>query len=160
MSFDFSDATDAQYRDLKAAHVEAARLKPALETREAVDAELRTRSDASIASMVEYDCPETILSWEKMTPTERRGWRARNEQARRANAAVRHAEADAVSTAAAAQHTAAGNATRAALRSQLGGLSGLSGQALENAIDAVLTAKAISGMDALLAEKRARYGSF
>lgn len=156
---DFSDAQDTHYRALKAAHVEAARLKPAADTRQQIDAELRGASDRELASILEHDCPDAVLPWETMTPTERRGWRARNEVARRANAAVRHAEADATSASAAAQHTAAGNATRAALRAQLT-TPGLSGQALESAIDAVLTTKAVANMDALLAEKRARYGSF
>ena len=147
------------HRELKAAAVEAARRAPALDTREAVDAELRTRSDASIASMVEYDCPETILSWEKMTPTERYGWRARNEQARRLNAAARQAVASAGAAAATAGQQAASDATRAALRSQLA-VPGLQGSALESAIDAVLTTRAIAGVDALLEQKRKQYGSF
>jgi len=157
MSFDFSDATDAQYRALKAAHVEAARLKPAADTRQQIDAELRGASDRSLASMVEHDCPDAVLPWASMNSDEKRGWRARNEVARRANASARQAASDATTATVAAQHTAAGNAARAALRSKLGG-PGLSGPALEAAIDQVLTTKAIAGMDALLEQKRRSIG--
>ena len=156
---DFSDATDTAYRELKAAHVEAARLKPATDTREAIDAELRRESDRALASRVEHDCPETAIPWASMNSDEKRGWRARNEISRRRFQAERQAVAAATSASATAQHTAASDATRAALRQQLT-TPGLSGQALENAIDAVLTTKAIAGVDAIIAEKRARYGSF
>jgi len=154
---DFSDAQDTHYRALKAAHVEAARLKPAADTRQQIDADLRGASDRELASILEHDCPDAVLPWETMTPTERRGWRARNEVARRANASARQADADATSATAAAGAQAVADATRAALRQQLA-TPGLTGAALESAIDAVLTTKAIAGVDALLEQKRRAYG--
>ena len=146
------------HRELKDAFL-AARAAPATDTREAIDAALRHESDRSLASRVEHDCPDVSVPWAKMSGEERRGWRAMNEQARRRSVAERQAVAAATSASATAQHTAASDATRAALRSQLS-TPGLSGAALESAIDAVLTTKAIAGVDAIIAEKRARYGSF
>jgi len=146
------------HRALKDAFL-ADRAAPDPDAREAIDAELRRESDRALASRVEHDCPETAIPWASMNSDEKRGWRARNEISRRRFQAARQADADATSASATAQHTAAGNATRAALRSQLS-TPGLSGAALESAIDAVLTTKAIAGVDAIIAEKRARYGSF
>jgi len=157
MSFDFSDATDAQYRELKAAHVEAARLKPATATRQQIDAELRHESDRELESRVAYDCPDSSMPWEKMALDQKKAWRARNEVARRANASARQADADATNATAAAGAQAVADATRAALRSKLA-TPGLTGAALESAIDAVLTTKAIAGVDALLEQKRRAYG--
>jgi len=137
----------------------AARAASDPDTREAIDAALRHESDRSLASRVEHDCPDVSVPWAKLSSEERYGRRARNETLRREHAAERQAASDATSASATAQHTAASDATRAALRSQLS-TPGLSGQALESAIDAVLTTKAVANMDALLAEKRARYGSF
>jgi len=137
----------------------AARAASDPDTREAIDAELRRESDRALASRVEHDCPDSSVPWAKLSSDEKRGWRARNEISRRRFQAERQAVSDATSATATAQHTAASDAARAALRSSLK-TPGLTGQALENAIDAVLTAKAISGMDAIIAEKRARYGSF
>ena len=146
------------HRALKDAFL-ADRAAPDPDAREAIDAELRRESDRALASRVEHDCPDSSVPWASMSSDEKRGWRARNEQARRRFASARQADADATNAAATAQALVAGNATRAALRSQLS-TPGLSGAALESAIDAVLTTKAIAGVDALIAEKRARYGSF
>ena len=148
----------AEHRELKAAFL-AARAAPATDTRELIDAALRHESDRELASRVEHDCPDASVPWAKLALDQKKAWRARNEISRRANAAERQAVSDATNAAATAQHTAASDAARAALRSSLK-TPGLTGAALESAIDAVLTTKAISGMDAIIAEKRARYGSF
>jgi len=151
------DSNDAAFRLLKAEAVEAAQREPATDTVAAIDAELKTRSDASIARLVEYDAPDHAMPWDSMSIEERRGWRARNEAARRRYAAQQQAVA-AVSTAAvSAQQQAAGDAQRATLRTALA-VPGLSGAALESAIDQVLTTRAIAGQDALLEQKRRAIG--
>ena len=143
---------------LKAAFL-AARAAPATDTRESIDAELRGASDRSLASMVEHDCPDVSVPWARLSGDEKLGRRARNETFRREHAAERQAASDATSASATAQHTAASDAARAALRRSLA-TPGLQGTALENAIDAVLTSRAVANMDALLEAKRKAYGSF
>ena len=137
----------------------AARAASDPDTREAIDAALRHESDRELASRVEHDCPDASVPWARLALDQKKAWRARNEISRRANASARQADADATSATATAGAQAVADATRAALRSKLA-TPGLTGAALESAIDAVLTTKAIAGVDALLAEKRARYGSF
>ena len=153
MSF---DPTDPRAKELARQQLAE---RPAVVTRETIDAELRELSDHRIADLASYDAPAEAMPWEQMTPQERRGWRARNELARRRTAAARQAEGDAAAAQVAARQQAAGAAQRATIRAQMAAASpGLGGVALDAAVDAVLTARAIAGMDRLLEQKRGQIG--
>jgi hypothetical protein len=106
-------------------------------TAEAIDAEFRELSDR------------------------KRAWRARNELTRRRVAAEKQAAADAEQAKHEAKRKAAGEAQRAEVRAQVQAVTpGLTGAALEAAVDRILTDHAAANLDRALAEKRRQFQGF